>query len=115
MAAAHTAKQNKKVVYIDTENSFSIERLSQIAGLNYINILDKILLLKVSNFEDQCQKIEMIKNLVNIDLIIIDTIGMYYRDVLKENPKETNKKMGDQLEILKKLSQVSYVLRSRKK
>ena len=54
MAAYNAAKQDKKVVYIDTESGFVVDRLQQIAGYNYINILDKILLLKINNFEDQC-------------------------------------------------------------
>lgn len=110
MAAYNTANKNKKVVYLDTENSFSIDRLSQLAGFNYINILDKILLLKINNFEEQCQKLEMTKNLVNIDLVIMDTIGSIYRKVLKDSPTEINRKMDRQLKILAKISKKTPVL-----
>ena len=110
MAAYNAAKQDKKVVYIDTESGFVVDRLQQIAGYNYINILDKILLLKINNFEDQCQKMEMIRRLINIDLIVIDTIGSYYRKVLRDSPKEINRAMDRQLQILKKVSKTTPIL-----
>lgn len=109
-SAAHAASKDKKVVFIDTEAGFSLDRLRQIAGFNYISILDKILLLKVKDFDDQCKKIEMIRNLVNIDIIIIDTIGAHYRRVLKDSPTEINRKMDRQLKIIKKLSKETPVL-----
>ena len=65
MAAVELAKNNKKVVFIDTENGFNLDRISQIAGWNYISILDKILLLKVTDFEDQCKKFEMLEKLIS--------------------------------------------------
>lgn len=104
MATAALANKGKKIVFVDTENGFNVERLNQIAGWNYLRILDKILLLKVKNFEDQCKKIEQLKNLVNIDLVIVDTLSYFYREELKKNPQEVNKEMDKQLKTLIELT-----------
>lgn len=104
MVSAALANNDKKIVFIDTENGFNVERLNQIAGWNYLRILDKILLLKVKNFEDQCKKIEQLKNLVNIDLVIVDTLSFFYREELKKNPQEVNKSMDKQLKTLIELT-----------
>ena len=43
LCAINVARKGKKIIYIDTENSFSLERLKQIA-LDYKKVLDKIIL-----------------------------------------------------------------------
>lgn len=45
------AKKGNKVIYIDTEGGFSIERVKQIASENYQSILNNILLLKPTSFK----------------------------------------------------------------
>lgn len=104
MAAVELAKNNKKVVFLDTENSFNIDRLRQIAGWNYISILDKILLIKVNNFEDQCKKFEMLEKFSNIDLVVIDSISNFYRKEIHKDVKEINNKLIKQIKILNKLT-----------
>lgn len=104
MATATLAKEGKKIVFIDTEGGFNVERLSQIAGWNYLEILDKILLFKIKNFDDQCNKIEQLKRLVNIDLVVIDTLSFFYRKVLNNNPQDINKCMDKQLKTLAELT-----------
>lgn len=104
MVTAALASRNKKVVFIDTEAGFNVERLNQIAGWNYLNILDKILLLKVKNFNDQCEKIEQLNRLVNIDIVIVDTLSFFYRKALKNDPAGVNKDMDKQLKTLSNLT-----------
>jgi len=104
MVTSALANKGKKVVFIDTEGGFNVERLNQIAGWNYLNILDKILLLKVKSFEEQCEKIEQLKNLVNIDLVIIDTLSFFYRKALKSDPIRINQEMDKQLKNLSNLT-----------
>ena len=78
LAAIQLLRQNKKVIYIDTENGFSLERFKQLAP-DFEKILDNIIVIKVKNLNDQIEKLESIKNLKNISLIIVDSIGRYYR------------------------------------
>lgn len=104
LATVELAKKGKKVIFLDTENGFSVDRVRQIAGWNYITILDKILLLKAKDFEDQLKKIKMLPQFVNIDLIVIDSINNFYRKEIHNNTEETNNKLVDQIKILNNLT-----------
>ena len=77
LAAINMARQDKKVIYVDTDASFSIERLKQIAK-DYKKILEKIVFFKPVSFEEQKKVFEKLKELIDdkIGLIIIDTIAM---------------------------------------
>jgi RecA/RadA recombinase len=92
-------KENKKVLYVDTENSFSVERLKQMDE-NYKEYLNKIFLVQPKDFVEQH---ELIKKLKKFDLIVIDTIGHHYRKSIKEDSYPTNARLNKQLRILKDL------------
>jgi len=88
-----TKNAEKKVIYVDTEGSFSIDRIKQLSE-NYEEILKNIIILTPVNFEEQKKVFEKLKNIVSdkIGLIIIDSIAMLYRleiginrDVFKVN------------------------------
>lgn len=102
-AAVETAKKGKKVVFIDSEGGFSIERLKQISP-NYKEILQNIIILQPTSFEEQKKFFNKLKEMVkkNIGLIIIDTIGMLYRLELtnKNRISETNTELGKQVALL---------------
>ena len=101
LAKLATLKQTmagNKVVYIDTENGFSAERFMQLADYSCADLFDKVLLLKVKDFEDQCRKFEMIEKLVGVDLIIVDSFGKHYRRA--EKNEENTKKLLEQLKTL---------------
>ncbi len=80
LAAVDAAKQGKKVIFIDTEGGFSVSRLKQILP-EYKKLLDRIVFLRPTSFEEQKQAIERLKELVNskIGLIVVDTMTMLYR------------------------------------
>lgn len=94
------AKENKKIAFIDTENSFSIERIKQM-NKDYNELIKKIFLFQPKSFLDQH---ELIKKLSKFDLIVIDTIGNFYRIDIKDNLYQANARLKKQLEILKGLN-----------
>src|SRR3989338_8068182 len=53
LAACHHAKKDKKIIFIDTEGSFSVDRINQISGGIPEFILKNIVILKPTNFEEQ--------------------------------------------------------------
>ena len=82
IAAASQAKKENKVIFIDTEGGFSIERIKQLVGEETEKILKNMLLLKPTSFEEQ--KKDFLKLLQNIKkgevgLIIVDGMTMLYR------------------------------------
>ena len=107
LCAINVARKGKKVIYIDTENSFSLERLKQIA-LDYKKILDGIIFLKPTSFEGQKKVFEKLKGIVNnnVGLIVLDTIAMLYRlELGKSNDVyEVNRELGRQIAYLTEIA-----------
>lgn len=104
LASISMAKQGKKVLFIDTENGFSIERLKQLSKEDYNKIMDNIFLLRIKSFKDQNKKFAELSKIVkegNFSLVVVDTLGAHYRKVLKENIKKVNLELIEQLKILK--------------
>src|SRR3989344_586557 len=92
LACVSQAKKANKVIFIDTEGGFSIDRFKQIAGEDYENVLKNIILLKPTSFNEQKKAFETLLKEINkssdISLIVIDGMTMLYRlelgDALKE-------------------------------
>ena len=53
LVSCSQAKKGNKVIFIDTEGGFSIDRVKQIVGESYKEILKNILILSPTNFEEQ--------------------------------------------------------------
>ena len=113
LAACSQAKKGNKVIFIDTEGGFSVERVKQIAGENADEILKNILLLSPTNFDEQKKAFSQLsdklkKNQAN--LIVVDGMATLYRlgfgDIKdkEENMKELNWKMAEQMRILAEIS-----------
>src|SRR5512142_1055911 len=81
MASIAQAMQKKKVIYIDTEGGFSIERFKQLAGEKVEEFLKYIILLKPVNFDEQENMLEKLRNLITskIGLVVVDTLTVFYR------------------------------------
>jgi DNA repair protein RadB len=98
-------KNNKKVIYVDTEGGFSVERLKLInPDLN----LNNIVVFSPKSFEDQKKVISNlsneIKNPKQFGLIIIDSLVMHYRLKLGDSPQKINSELGEQLRLLTQIS-----------
>ena len=91
IAAVSQAKKNRKVIFIDTEGGFSIERFKQILNNpeEYENSIKNIILLKPTNFDEQRESfnrlLRELKNPRDIGLIIVDGMTMLYRLELAEH------------------------------
>lgn len=107
LLSAVIAAKDSKVIYIDTEGGFSTERLKQLTP-DYKKVLEKIFLLKPTNFSEQKNCIDTLhkKFPKNIGLIICDTISALYRlergDDIQTLNADLGKQMGKLLEIARK-------------
>ena len=101
------AGTGKKIVYIDTEGSFSVERLKQITR-HYKQVLDRVLFFKPTSFDEQKKMFSQLKKIVNAQtgLIVVDTISMLYRLALGQTKEvyETNAALGSQISLLIQLA-----------
>ncbi|MBW2979840.1 DNA repair and recombination protein RadB [Candidatus Woesearchaeota archaeon] len=112
LCAINVARNDKKVIYVDTEGSFSLDRLRQIA-LDYKKILGRMIFLRPTSFDEQKKDFERLKDIVNdkIGLIIIDTIAMLYRIELgtSEDVYEVNRELGKQLSYLSEIARKKQI------
>lgn len=100
MAAISCVRNGKRAVYVDSENGFNTDRFKQLAKSDYEKILERIIIVKIKSFEEQEEKIKLIKEMAKeekIGLFIIDTIGNQYRIARRNDPTEVNKIMAKQL------------------
>src|SRR4030042_799909 len=116
LASCSQAKKGNKVIFVDTEGGFSVERIKQIVSKeNYEKILENILLLKPTNFEEQKKDFIKLLGLVKkeqVGLIVIDGMAMLYRlelgDAVKsgedEKIKEINREVARQMRILAEIA-----------
>jgi DNA repair protein RadB len=106
--AVNVARNNKKVVYIDTEGGISIDRIKQISGPDFSNVANKIIVFEPTNFLEQNENLRSIdiwlrKNHNDVDLIILDSaVALYRVDDMK--PSKLNKELGKQMGLLSKIA-----------
>ena len=53
LAACSQAKKGNKVLFIDTEGGFSIERVKQVVGEDHEKYLENIILAEPTSFDEQ--------------------------------------------------------------
>lgn len=106
-----TARTGKKVVYVDCEGGFSIDRLRQVAShisQDYKKILENMIFLRPTSFAEQKSAFEKLKGIVNdkIGLIVVDTIAMLYRLELgkDEAVQEVNRELSRQISYLTEIA-----------
>ena len=107
LAAIEQLKQNKKVIYIDTENGFSLDRFKQLAGEDYNRYLDNLFISKINDFKNQGKKIKELMLFIEkskFSLIIVDTIGIYYRRIVKSHKDLANNMLISQIKDLQEIS-----------
>ncbi len=105
-------KGPKKIIYIDTEGSFSIERLKQISP-DYESVLARSLFFNPTNFEEQKALFNKLREVMdqNIGLIIFDSVAMLYRLEIGKNKDvyNVNKELGMQLSYLSEMARKKMI------
>jgi len=118
LVSASQAKKGNKVLFIDTEGGFSVDRLKQIIESNKEDqekILGNILIMSPVNFQEQKEIFPKILDKIKkdgISLIIVDGMAMLYRlelgDAIQsgedENIKRVNREMAKQMRILAEIA-----------
>jgi len=95
LVACSQANLDKKVIFVDSEGGFSVERVKQIVGESFEKILEKIFLLEPTNFEEQKECFKKLNDKIkkgHADLIVIDGMAMLYRLEMGESeaPEKVN-------------------------
>lgn len=116
LCSVNVARTGKRIIYVDTEASFSVDRLKQITdamNLDFRKILNKISFLRPTSFEEQKKVFEKLKGIITdkVGLIVVDTIAMLYRLALGKNEDvyEVNKELGKQIAYLTEISRKKHI------
>lgn len=106
LAALYNAGK-KKVIFIDTEGGFSIDRAKQLFT-DHEERINNLIISTPNSFFEQSEifnKLEEVSKEKDIGLIVVDSISMLYR--LEKGEREAydvNKELARQLSILRKIS-----------
>ncbi len=112
------AKKGNKVIFMDTEGGFSLDRIKQISGENYDKVIENILVLKPTSFEEQEKEFNKLLKLLNdkqIELIIVDGMTMLYRLKLGEvrgsedEIKRINNSLARQMRTLAEIARTQSI------
>ena len=117
LSSLAVAKSGKKVIFVDTEGGFSIERIKQIDS-NFKEYISNIIILSPTTFDEQRKDIETLKAMItgrsNVALVVVDTISMLYRiEAGRADFKKTNNELGMQiadLSIVARKKQIPVLL-----
>lgn len=105
MLAMKNAAKEGKVIFIDSEGGFSTERLKQISGEEFENVLKNLLLIEPTDYDEQkvaIKKLEEIVPKVNAKLVIVDSIAVLYRLEEEKDVKELGRQLAQLLRIARK-------------
>ena len=109
--AVSLAREHKKTLFLDTEGGFSVERLKQMCGDEWASLLDYIVVMRITSFSEQYDRIsQMIHSVQNFGLVIVDTIGHWYRQEVRKDATSANRVMDRQLRLLFEMSRHVPVL-----
>ncbi len=107
LAALYNAKDSK-IIFIDTEGGFSIERVKQMFPETHERRLKNLIIFKPTTFKEQTElfrTLEKFSEEHEPKLIVVDSLSMLYRLELGEREAyEVNKEMARQLSTLRKIS-----------
>ena len=106
IAIAAAINSTKKVVYIDTEGSFSLERFEQLGGNE--RTMKNMLLINVHSWKEQSEAIASLEKVAErekIGLVVIDSLVALYRlELTDKNYKTVNKQLATQYSVLSRIA-----------
>lgn len=98
--ARNVALTGKKVIYIDTEG-VSLERLKQIAGENFEDVIRNTLFFEPHSFDEQekfvDKAVKLAESSLEVGVIILDSATIHYRLTRNDEEKGVRKSLSPQL------------------
>jgi len=119
LSACSQAKLGDKVIFIDTEGGFSVDRVKQIVGEGYEKILSNILILSPVNFTEQKKCFSRLAEELktgHVGLVIVDSMALLYRLELGDAVQsgEEGSIGGVNRDVAKQMQMLSEITRKQK-
>jgi len=109
---AMTAIKDKKILYVDTEGSFSLARFKQICS-GFEEVLERTIFLTPTTYSEQKEAFEFMRKAVDekFGLIIIDSIASLYRLELgvSNDIQNVNRELGLHLALLTEIARKKHI------
>lgn len=107
-AATAAANKGLKVVYIDSDHSFTQQRFNQIAGNRSAEISELITLFLPETFSEQRRIVESLENYVTskLGMVVVDSVSSLYRAAFSSsgNIFDLNRDLSRQVAYLNELA-----------
>jgi len=104
---AMTTITEKKILYVDTESSFSLARFKQLCP-HYEDVLERTIFLTPTTYQEQKEAFEFMRKVVDekFGLIIVDSIASLYRLELAANNdiQNVNRELGLHMAMLTEIA-----------
>ncbi|MEM4259620.1 MAG: DNA repair and recombination protein RadB [Candidatus Woesearchaeota archaeon] len=99
--------KDKKILYIDTDGSFSISRFKQICP-NFKEALERVIFLNPTNYEEQKKAFSILRRTISdkFGLVVFDSVAMLYRIEVGKNQDiyKVNKELAVQIGLLSEIA-----------
>lgn len=109
---AMTAVKDKKILYVDTEGSFSLARFKQVCP-EYVEVLERTIFLTPTTYIEQKEAFEFMRKAVDekFGLIIIDSIASLYRLELamSNDMQNVNRELGLHMAMLTEIARKKHI------
>jgi DNA repair protein RadA len=113
-AATASAAKGLKVVYIDSDHSFTQQRFNQIAGTKSGEVSELISLFFPETFSEQRRIVESLENYVTsrLGMVIVDSISSLYRAAFSGGDSifNLNRDLGRQVAYLSELASLHNMI-----
>jgi len=111
-AARNVAREGKRVIYVDTEG-VSLERLRQMCGEDFEDVVSRILFSEPYSNEEQekliGQAVRMVDEATDVGLIVVDSATMHYRLTLRDDDPVDRRSLARQVARLLRVSRKSEI------
>jgi DNA repair protein RadB len=111
--AVTCARRGIKSLFIDTDGTFSYERLSQIAEYDYEKISPFLIIMRPTTFQEQSHALDQLEKIITnkFGLIVVDTVTSLYRAELDDTEKTyaSNRELNRQMAVLKQIAKTRNV------
>lgn len=111
--AVNCARRGIKSLFIDTDGTFSYERLSQIAEYDFEKVSPLLIIARPTTFQEQSRAIDSLEKVITnkFGLIIVDTVTSLYRVELNDTEEtySANRELNRQLAVLTQIAKTCGV------
>jgi len=112
LAMAALTDKTKKILYVDTEGSFSLARFKQVCP-TYEEVLERTIFLTPTTYVEQKEAFEFMRKAVDekFGLIIIDSIASLYRLELgvSNDVQNVNRELGLHMAMLTEIARKKHI------